>query len=234
MKRSPPIPMQAALAMALGMTVLISACKPAEPVAQPEPAVVAAATAAPAAPAAAAPAPAAAPIAAQSGTYTIDPAHTLILAQWNHMTFSNPSANFARPTGTIVYNADDPSASSVNVTIPMSGITSFTPDFDKHLSSADFFDVAKFPDATFSSTAVTAQGGNRFQVTGDLTIKGVTKPVTLDVTLNGAGENPMSKKQSIGFDATANVKRSDWGLDMAAPAVSDAVQLRITTEAQLQ
>ena len=233
MKPSPPIPMQAALAMALGMTVLISACKPAEPVAQPEPAVVAAATAAPAAPAAAAPAPApaAAPIAAQSGTYTIDPAHTLILAQWNHMTFSNPSANFARPSGTIVYNAENPSASSVKVTIPMSGITSFTPDFDKHLSSADFFDVAKFPDATFSSTAVTAQGGNRFQVTGDLTIKGVTKPVTLKMESFHLMPHPMLKKDALGANAVTKVKRSEFNMGKYTPHVGDDVTIEIAVEA---
>lgn len=170
---------------------------------------------------------------AQSGTYQLDPMHTIVLAQWNHMGFSNPSLNFANGTGTLVYDAANPSASSVQVTFPLSGITSFTPDFDTHLASANFFDSARFPEATFKSTSVAAAGTNRFTVTGDLTIKGIAKPVTLDVTLNGAGEHPMTKAQSIGFDATATVKRSDWGLDYAAPAVSDEVRLRITTEASM-
>ena len=200
----PPL---ATLSLALCLAALASACTDTQSVtaAQAQPASVEPA----ATPAVATDAqPAAAPIAAQSGTYAIDPAHTMILAQWNHMGFSNPSANFAGATGTIVYDADNPTASSVKVDIPLSGITSFTPDFDKHLASADFFEVAKFPNATFASTAVKALGNNRLQVTGDLTIKG--------------------------FDATAGIQRSDWGLGYAAPAVSDAVQLRITTEAQLQ
>ena len=115
-------------------------------------------------------------------------------------------------------------------TLPLAGITSYTAKFNEHLSSADFFDVAQFPQATFKSTSVTANGGNKFTVVGDLTIKNTTKPVTLDVTLNGAGPHPMIKKQAIGFDATTTLKRSDFGLDMAAPAVSDEVSLRITTE----
>lgn len=222
------------LSLALGLAVMASACTPAEPAAAQATQPASAEAAAAAQPAAAPEVLVSPPIMAQSGTYTIDPAHTMVLAQWNHMTFSNPTANFANVTGTIVYDAANPEASSVQVTIPLSGITSFTPAFDEHLSGADFFDVAKFPEATFASTAVKANGINALQVTGDLTIKGISKPVTLDVSLNGAGENPMSKKQSIGFDATAAVRRSDWGLDYAAPAVSDAVQLRITTEAQLQ
>ena len=126
-----------------------------------------------------------------------------------------------------------PSASSVEVTVPLSGITSFTDKFDAHLRSGDFFEIAKFPEATFKSTSVTANGGNTFTVVGDLTIKETTKPVTLDVTLNGAGPHPMTKQQAIGFDATTQLKRSDFGLDYAAPAVSDDVTLRITTEAAI-
>ena len=177
--------------------------------------------------------PAVAPVQAQSGTYTLDPMHTIVLAQWNHMGFSNPSLNFANGTGQLVYDAANPSASSVQVTFPLSDITSFTPDFDTHLGGADFFDSAKFPEASFKSTAVTSTGTNTFTVAGDLTIKGITKPVSLDVTLNGAGPHPVTKAPSIGFDATGTVKRSDWGLDYAAPAVSDEVKLRITTEASL-
>lgn len=169
----------------------------------------------------------------QSGTYKLDPTHTIVLAQWNHMGFSNPSLNFANGHGEIVYDAANPSASLVQVTFPLADITSFTPDFDTHLGSGDFFDVAKFPEASFKSTSVTANGANKFTVTGDLTIKGISKPVTLDVTLNGAGPHPMTKTPTVGFDATATVKRSDWGLAYAAPAVSDEVQLRITTEASL-
>ena len=176
---------------------------------------------------------AAAPAFAAPVTYKIDPTHTIVLAQWNHFGFSNPSASFGNVEGTLVYDAADVARSSVEVTLPLSGLEGFSAKFNEHLRSADFFDAAKFPNATFKSTSVAAAGTNKLTVTGDLTIKDITKPVILDVTLNGAGEHPMLKKQAIGFSATATIKRSDFGVGAYAPNVSDEVQLRITTEGTL-
>lgn len=164
-------------------------------------------------------------------SYKIDPKHTNVLASWNHFGFSNPSVNFGQADGTIVYDAENVSASSVQVKLPLSGLSALADDFYDHLTGDGWFDAAKHPDATFKSTRVEAAGENKLKVTGDLTIKGVTKPVVLDVTLNQAGAHPMTKAQAIGFDATATVKRSDFGLGKYAPNVSDEVQLRITTEA---
>lgn len=166
-----------------------------------------------------------------SGTYVIDPGHTTVIAQWNHLGFSNPVANFGGAEGRIVYDADNVSASSVEVTLPLTGLNSFVADFDAHLRSADFFEADKYPAATFRSTAVESAGPNRLKVTGDLTIKDNTRPVVLDVTMNRFGEHPMAKRAAAGFDATTTLKRSDFGLGMAAPHVSDEVQVRITTEA---
>lgn len=164
-------------------------------------------------------------------TYTIDPGHTMVLATWNHFGFSNPSADFGDAEGTIVYDAAKPSASSVEVTLPLSGLQTFVPKLNEHLAGSDFFDAAKFPTATFKSTKVVPAGKDTLKVSGDLTIKGITKPVVLEVKLNKAGEHPMRKVQAIGFDATATVKRSDFGVGAYAPMVSDEVKLRITTEA---
>jgi polyisoprenoid-binding protein YceI len=166
-------------------------------------------------------------------TYVIDPDHTNVIAQWSHFGFSNPSAHFGKADGTLVYDADEVSASSVDVTLPLSGLNSFVDKFDTHLRSADFFEADKYPDATFKSTRVEAAGEGKLKVTGELTIKGITRPVVLDVSLNQAGEHPMAKRQAIGFDATARVLRSDFGLGKFAPAVSDEVELRITTEAMV-
>ncbi len=212
----------------MALTLALAACKPATPAAEAtaQPAPVAADTAAPAATEAAA-----APIAAASGTYKIDPNHTNVLVTWSHFGLSNPSINFGDADGAIVYNADDAAASSVEVTLPVSGISALAADFHDHLSSADWFDAAKFPTATFKSSSVQVAGTNKFTVAGDLTVKGVTKPVTLDVTLNGAGEHPMRKVPAVGFDATTTLKRSDFGLGGFAPAVSDEVKVHITTEA---
>ena len=174
---------------------------------------------------------AAAPAFAAPVTYKLDPAHTNVIAQWNHFGFSNPFANFGNVDGTVVYDADNIGNSSVQVTLPLSGLEAFTPKFNDHLRSADFFDAAKFPNATFKSTRVEAAGEGKLKVSGELTIKDITRPVVLDVTLNKAGEHPMKKVPAIGFDATATVKRSDFGVGAYAPMVSDEVALKITTEA---
>ncbi|GAA3914898.1 YceI family protein [Luteimonas lutimaris] len=164
-------------------------------------------------------------------TYKLDPTHTDVIAQWSHFGFSNPSAHFGQADGTLVYDADDVAASSVEVTLPLSGLNAFVPDLTKHLLAADFFDADQFPTATFKSTGVEPAGEGKLKVSGDLTIKGVTKPVVLDVTLNKAGVHPMAKHEAIGFDATTTIKRSDFGVDAYVPNVSDEVKLRITTEA---
>lgn len=215
------------LLLPLAIAAAVAACsQPAEPAASaPAAAPVAAET-----PAAA---PAVAAITAVSGTYQLDPTHTDVLAQWTHFGFSQPSAHFGISEGTLVYDAADVGKSSVQVTMPITGMNSFVDKLDEHLASGDFFDAAKFPNATFKSTSVAAAGTNKLTVTGDLTIKDITRPVTLDVTLNGAGEHPMLKKQAIGFSATATIKRTDFGVGAYAPNVSDEVQLRITTEGTL-
>jgi polyisoprenoid-binding protein YceI len=164
-------------------------------------------------------------------TYKIDPNHTNVLASWSHFGFSNPSLNFGQADGTIVYDADKVSASSVQVTLPLTGLSALADQFYDHLTSADWFDAAKYPSATFKSTKVEAAGEGKLKVTGDLTVKGVTKPVVLDVKLNKAGVQPLAKREAVGFDATATVKRSEFGLGNYVPNVSDEVSLRITTEA---
>jgi polyisoprenoid-binding protein YceI len=164
-------------------------------------------------------------------TYKIDPNHTNVLASWSHFGFSNPSLNFGQADGTIVYDADKVSASSVQVTLPLTGLSALADQFYDHLTSADWFDAAKYPSATFKSTKVEAAGEGKLKVTGDLTVKGVTKPVVLEVKLNKAGVQPLAKREAIGFDATATVKRSEFGLGNYVPNVSDEVTLRITTEA---
>src|SRR5690606_30317726 len=149
------------------LTAALAACQPSQP--------QAAAAAAPAAePAAAEAVPEA--VEGVSGTYVIDPAHTTVIAQWNHFGFSNPVANFG--------DVEDVTASSLEVTLPLSGLNSFVADFDTHLRSADFFDAERFPVATFRSTSVQQAGPGKLTVTGDLTIKDNTHPVVLDVTMN--------------------------------------------------
>jgi polyisoprenoid-binding protein YceI len=155
------------------------------------------------------------------------------LAQWTHFGFSQPTAEFRISEGTLVFDAANVSKSSVAVSFPIMQIDTFVPQLDKHLQSADFFDVAKFPTASFKSTSVKPAGTNKFTVVGTLTIKDISKPVTLAVTMNGAGKHAMAGKQAVGFTATASIKRSDFGVGAYAPNVSDEVHLRITTEGML-
>lgn len=163
-------------------------------------------------------------------SYKLDPNHTLVLASWNHKGLSRPSANFGGVDGTLVYDAEDVAASSVEVTLPLSGLNGFVKDFDEHLRSSDFFDAIKFPSASFKSTKVESMGDGKLKVSGDLTIKDITRPVVLDVVLNKT-DKLGDGRGIIGFDATATIKRSDFGVGLYAPNVSDEVKLSITTEA---
>ena len=163
-------------------------------------------------------------------TYKLDPGHTMVLFSWNHFGYSNPTADFGLGEGTVVFDEQHPAQSSVEVTLPLAGLDTHVPALDKHLKEADFFDAGKYPTVTFKSTKVQPLGGHKFKVTGDLTVHGVTKPVVLDATLNKVGPHPMSKAQSIGFDATATLKRKDFGIGAYVPNVSDEITIRITTE----
>ncbi len=164
-------------------------------------------------------------------TYKIDANHTDVVASWSHFGFSNPIAHFGKVDGSITYDPAKVSASKVEVTLPLSGLNSHVGDFDDHLRSDDFFDAEKFPNITFKSTSVKAAGEGKLTVVGDLTIKGITKPVTLAVTINKVGMQPMAKREAAGFNATTTIKRSDFGVGKYAPNVSDDVKLTITTEA---
>lgn len=164
-------------------------------------------------------------------TYKIDPNHTDVIASWSHFGFSNPVAHFGQVDGTITYDPDKVADSKVEVTIPLAGLNSHVPKFDEHLRSADFFDAEQYPTITFKSTSVKASGTGKLLVTGDLTIKGITRSVVLDTTINKLGMQPMAKREAAGFAATTTLKRSDFGLGLYAPNVSDEVVLSITTEA---
>ncbi|WP_335955516.1 YceI family protein [Acinetobacter guillouiae] len=165
--------------------------------------------------------------------YKIDPTHTATLFTWNHFGFSTPSANFSDIQGTISVDNAKPADSSVNVTIPLSSLNTNVAALDEHLKNADFFDAAKYPNITFKSTKVQALGKNKYKITGNLTVKDVTKPVVLDAVLNKQGEHPMTKAQSIGFNATTSFNRSAFGVGAYVPNVGDKITVNITTEASV-
>lgn len=165
--------------------------------------------------------------------YKIDPTHTATVFTWNHFGFSTPSANFSDIQGTISVDNAKPADSSVNVTIPLASLNTNVAALDEHLKKADFFDAEKYPNITFKSTKVQALGKNKYKITGNLTVKDVTKPVVLDAVLNKQGEHPMTKAQSIGFNATTSFDRSAFGVGAYVPNVGDKITVNITTEASV-
>ena len=173
------------------------------------------------------------------GTYTADPNHTLVTWTLDHMGFSPLSGMFGEISGTLTLDPKAPAAAKVDVTIPVSKVATASPHFTTHLTSAgkdggkpDFFG-ANAADARFVSTSVTVSGQSA-RITGNLTLNGVTKPVTLAATFYGAGKAPemMGGKENVGFHATATIKRSDFGLGNFVPVVGDDVKLDIAAAFQ--
>ena len=164
----------------------------------------------------------------RAGMYKIDPDHTQVLWSVDHMGFSRLYGMVGGTSGTLRLDPARLSQAQVQVDIPLSGLTVTSTGFGKHLQTADLFDTAKFPTARFVSRQV-AVSGQEATIRGDLTLKGVTKPIELRARFYGAGNNPMSKAATIGFSARGELKRSEFGLGYGIPAVSDTVQLEITT-----
>lgn len=165
-----------------------------------------------------------------TGTYKMDTEHGYVTFTYSHIGFSNPVVQFETVDANLELNADDPAASGINVTIDPASVDSGVERFDGHLVGEDWFNVAAHPTITFVSTGLTQADGTTGTLTGDLTIKGITKPVTLDVTLLKAGTHPLSQKPTVGVEATTTILRSDFDLGAYAPAVSDEVTITVSGE----
>jgi polyisoprenoid-binding protein YceI len=165
-------------------------------------------------------------------TYKLDASHTAIEWRVSHFGFSSPSGKFMNVDGTLELDEANPAASKISVTIPMESVNSGVSKLDEHLRSPDFFDVSRYPAATFTSNKVVKTGDRTATVYGDLTLHGVTKPVALSVKLNLIGEN-MKKVKTAGFTATTTIKRSDFGISTYTPALGDDVKIDIESEANL-
>jgi len=176
------------------------------------------------------PAFASAAIEVPSGHYVLEPTHAYITFSYSHLGFSTPHVAFTSFDVDLQFDAEKPGSSSLSVSIDPNSVESRVEEFNEHLVGERFFDTTNHPDITFTSTGVEFDGETKAKVTGDLTIKGQTHPVTLDATLNKAGNHPMLKKPMMGFNAEATVPRSQWGLGYAVPMVGDEVNLFITVE----
>jgi len=182
----------------------------------------------------------AAPVDAPSGKYEADLSHTSVTWRVKHLGLSNYTARFARIASTVQLDAANPANSKLSVTIDANSVRTDFPftdkvDFDKELGSGDkWLNGAKFPQITFVSTGITVTGATTAKITGDLTLRGVTKPVVLDAVLNGTTKpNPIMGPERIGVSARTVIKRSAWGMDYGTQFVGDDVDLAIEAEYKL-
>lgn len=165
-----------------------------------------------------------------SGTYKLDDTHAYVNFSYLHLGFSRPIVGFNDFDVTLELNQDDVTASALNVDIDPSSIDSQVEDFNGHLRGDKFFNVEKFDAISFVATDITMTGDNTMDITGDLTVKGITKSVTLNGTVNKAANHPMRKTPTIGVSASGMLMRSDFDLGLYAPAVGDEVTLNIQVE----
>jgi polyisoprenoid-binding protein YceI len=175
---------------------------------------------------------------ATADTFTLDPQHTEVRFSWDHLGLSRQSGKFTDLSGTVQFDPDKPETSSVDVTIKVASLMTGVPALDAHLvKSKEFFDTSANPTITFKSTGVRATGDKTAELIGDLTINGVSQPVTLGVVWNFLGEHPLAKLNptfqgvtAAGFSARTQVLRSAWGITRSAPLVSDEIKIAIEAE----
>lgn len=164
-------------------------------------------------------------------TYTVDGSHTFPRFSYSHFGYSTQLSSFGKTTGTVVFDAQAKTG-AVDIVIDTTTVNTGFADFNGHIQSEDFLDTAKFPKATFKSTKVVFEGDKPASIEGQLTIKGVTKPVTLTVTSFQAMPHPMMKVPALGANAFVTIKRSEYNAGKYAPYVGDEVRIDIAIEAQ--
>lgn len=175
-------------------------------------------------------------LAALTGDYTVDPSHTTLGFVARHAMVTNVKGEFREFTGSLHLDGSDPSKSTASLDIVVNSIDTGSADRDGHLRSADFFKTDEFPTMTFRSTSIEAAGGDDYRVTGDLSLLGVTKEVTIDLEFQGAAKDPFGNER-VGFEGRGEILRSDWGvtwnaaLETGGVLVSDKIKLRFDISA---
>ena len=175
--------------------------------------------------------------AANADLYGFDKGHTNISFSWNHLGLSRQAGRVMDYDGTLDFDPTAPEKAAIDVTMKITSLWTGIDALDKALKTADYFDAEKYPTMTFKSTAVKATGEKTGEVTGDLTIMGISQPVTLQVTWNFTGEHPLSAlnpaykdKFVSGFSAKTQILRSTWGIKRGTPLTSDEIEITISTE----
>ena len=164
----------------------------------------------------------------QAGTYAVDPAHTQVGFGVSHMGFTTYYGHFADASGTLELTPKNPAGSRLTVSVPTASVATTSDKLDGELKGDQWFDAAKYPMITFASTQIVPSGHGEAKVTGNLTMHGVTKPVTFDAKFVGAGTNPLDKKYTVGFAITGLVSRSEFGVKTYVPLIGDEVAITIS------
>ncbi len=167
---------------------------------------------------------------APAGDYSVEKSHASITFKVLHMGLAYYTMRFNDFDAKITLDPKKPEASKLNVTIKPASLDSNDPKMTAHTDNKDFFEVAKYPTITFVSTSIEKTSDTTGKVTGNLTLHGVTKPVTLDARFNGGGSHPFFKKHALGFSATTTIKRSEFGMGYGIPMVEDNVYVLIESE----
>ncbi len=174
------------------------------------------------------------PATVKAGAYKVESYHTQVGFSISHFGYTNYYGLFSGATGTLQLDTASPASSKLAVTIPVQSVQTTVPQLTEILKGDQWFDTAKYPTATFASTQVVRTGADTATIVGDLTLHGVTKPVTLKAHLVGSGVNPLDKAFTTGFEATGTIKRSDFGISQFLPLLGDDVQLTIAGAFELQ
>ena len=164
----------------------------------------------------------------EAGVYNIEPEHSRITFGVSHMGFTNYYGEFRNASGMLTLDPKKPDSSTVDVKIPTGSVMVPNAKLKEELDGDQWLDAAKYPDITFKSTKVAKTGADTAKVTGEFTLHGVTKPLTLNVKFNGAGTNPLDKNYTSGFEATGMIKRSDYGVKTYVPLIGDDVDIMIS------
>ena len=172
--------------------------------------------------------------AVKAGTYKVEPYHTQVVFGLSHFGFTNFTGTFSDASGSLQLDPTNPVAAKLNISVPVQSVLTPVGKLNDELKSTDWFDAAKFPTATFTSTKVTPTGANAATIDGALTLHGVTQPISLKARFLGAGTNPINKAYTIGFEAIGTIKRASFGVNKYVPLVGDDVNLTINGAFELQ
>lgn len=171
---------------------------------------------------------AAPPAAPRSGVYAVEPSHTEVMFGIDHLGFSTYYGQFPGASGTLTLDANAPAKSALDISIPVASVMTASPKLNEELAGPQWLDAGKFPTMTFHATKIVKTGAATADVTGDFTLHGVTRPVTLKATFHGAGAHPMTKAYTVGFDATGHISRKEYGVSTFEPLLGDDVQLTLS------